>query len=105
MDSEFKCGDVVTYSYGSFLMLGVVIDVYQEGDDTRYLLIEQPEGKPLSRHQQIDAHPARIVQSKHFKYAIPAAVYHYDKQTKTLSRIRGSTSTRARTGEIGDLPR
>ena len=65
------------------------IDVYQEGDDTRYLLIEQPEGKPLSRHQQVDAHPTRIVQSKYFKYAKPATVYHYDKQTKQVTRVRG----------------
>lgn len=67
MQPEFKIGEVVTYCHGSFMMRGVVIEVYKEVDQPRYLLMQEPEGKPLSQHNQVDAHPAHIMQSKHFK--------------------------------------
>ena len=66
MITEFKLGDVVTYHWGTFWMRGVVINSYREADAPRYVLMEEPEGKPLAKHNQVDTHPAYIVQSKYY---------------------------------------
>ncbi len=72
---EFKLGDTVTYCFGGYCMRGVVINVYIEADEPRYLLMEEPEGKPIKNHNQIDTHPAYIMQSKYFKPRRPT-VFH-----------------------------
>jgi hypothetical protein len=82
---EFKIGDYVTYCWGTFIMRGVVINVYYEADQPRYVLHEEPEGKPLAKHNQVDTHPAYIAQSQYFKGWAPASVYNYDKETRVLS--------------------
>ena len=87
-DPEFKLGDRVTYCHGTFIMRGVVINVYFEADEPRYLLIEEPEGKPLGKHNQVDTHPAYITQSQYFKGHKPPTVYTYDKDESRLTLNR-----------------
>ena len=83
-DPEFKHGDVVTYCNG-LCMRGVVINIYVEADQYRYVLMEEPEGKPIAKHKRIDTHPKYIMQSRYFKPK-PPTVFYFDKETKTLSR-------------------
>ena len=78
---EFKLGDTVTYRHGGFMMRGVVINVYYEADEPRYLLMEEPEGKPLAKHNQVDSHPAYIMQSKHYIGKNESTIFNLDKKT------------------------
>ncbi len=80
-DPEFKIGDYVTYRHGGFLMRGVVTSVYVEADEYRYLLMEEPEGKPLAKHNQVDTHPAYIMQSKHYIDDKKPTIFNLDKKT------------------------
>ncbi len=86
--TEFKHGDVVTYCHGDSMARGVVIDIHYEAGQVRYLLMEEPEGKPISEHKQVDVHPADIMQSRYFKGEKPAKVFHYDKATHQLRHHR-----------------
>ena len=81
MSPEFKIGDNVTYRHGGFMMRGIVITVYTERDEPRYVLMEEPEGKPLAKHNQVDTHPAYIMQSKHYINKKESTVFNLDKKT------------------------
>jgi hypothetical protein len=86
-EPEFKVGDYVTYRHGGFLMRSVVIDIRIEDGNPRYLLMEEPEGKPIAKHNQVDAHPAYILESKCCVKPKPTT-FHYDKKKNNLTRAR-----------------
>ena len=81
MNPEFKHGDSVTYYSGGVMFRGFVFHIYQVRGEPRYVLMEDPEGKPISAHKTLHCSEHQIMQSRLFP-GVTNYSFNYDKEKK-----------------------